>query len=267
MDTSLLCDSKREVDLHCEVYGQGEPLVILHGLFGSLENWRTVSTRLASHFKVVALDQRNHGSSPHSFEMDYGVMARDVLETMKRHAVRDGYVLGHSMGGKTAMQLALTHAEAVRKLIVVDMAPGRAAPRHDKMIAAMLVLNLSQFQTRKEMESALAPTVPDLSTRQFLLKNLQRTEQGGFHWKIGLKEIAKNYNRLLESVKAEKPFQKPTLFIRGEKSDFLRDSDSTLIQHLFPRALLQTISGAGHLVHFEKPDSFVTTVVGFLRDA
>jgi len=139
------------MELHFEVAGEGEPLVILHGLFGSLENWRPMSKRLAQHFKVFALDQRNHGQSPHSFEMDYLLMAKDVRDFLGAQALTDCFVLGHSMGGKTAMQLALSYPGSVRKLVVADMSPRADSGRHETIIAGMRSLDLPRYQTRKEM--------------------------------------------------------------------------------------------------------------------
>jgi pimeloyl-ACP methyl ester carboxylesterase len=253
------------MDLHFEVFGQSEPLVILHGLFGSLQNWRVISKRFAEKFKVFAVDQRNHGLSPHSSEMDYRLMATDVLDLMTNQRVPEAFVLGHSMGGKTAMQLALMHPGAVRKLVVVDMAPHADPPRHEGIIAGMLALELNQFQSRKEIETALASPVPDLVMRQFLLKNVERNQTGGFRWKIGLAEIGKNYTRLREAITGDEPFDKPALFIRGEKSGFLSEQDLGLIHCFFPRAVMQTVSGAGHLVHFDKPDAFTELVFAFLH--
>ena len=251
------------MELHFEVAGEGEPLVILHGLFGSLENWRPMTKRLAQHFKVLALDQRNHGLSPHSFEMDYLLMAKDVRDLLAAHALKDCLVLGHSMGGKTAMQLALSYPGSVRKLVVADMSPRADAGRHEKIIAGLRSLELPRYETRREIETALGTAVPDLSTRQFLLKNVARTPVGGFSWKIGLEEIHQNYSNLTKAIDDDAPFSKPALFIRGEVSDYLTEADWPLILHLFPKATLQNIPAAGHLVHVENPDAFFAAVLGF----
>jgi pimeloyl-ACP methyl ester carboxylesterase len=253
------------MQLHFEAAGQGEPLIILHGLFGSLENWRPMSKRLAEHFKVFALDQRNHGRSPHSFQMDYALMAEDVRDFLTAQSLKDACVLGHSMGGKTAMQLALSHPDLVRKLVIADMAPQRGFGRHEKMIEGLRALDLARFETRKEIENALAPAVPDLSTRQFLLKNIARKTEGGFSWKIGLEEIHQNYGRLTEAIDSSAPFAKPALFIRGETSDYLLEGDWPSIQRLFPQAALRTIPGVGHLVHVENEQAFYELVTQFLR--
>ena len=254
------------MQLHCEVLGSGAPLVILHGLFGSLENWRPVGKSLASEFKLFLVDQRNHGLSPHSQEMNYEVMAEDLVQLLANQSLAEACVLGHSMGGKTAMQLALLHPQVVEKLIVVDISPASDSARHRPTIEGMLGLKLSHFQTRNAIEQALEPSVPDLAMRRFLLKNVARTAHG-FKWKIGLREIGENYAKLIEAIATEPRFDKPTLFIRGENSDFLRDNDLKLIRHLFPRTEMQTILGAGHLVHYEKPQAFISIVSEFLRTA
>jgi pimeloyl-ACP methyl ester carboxylesterase len=252
------------MDLHFEVEGQGEPVIILHGLFGSLDNWRSISDKLANRFKVFLLDQRNHGRSPHSDEMDYPLMATDVRRFLERQGLHSAAVLGHSMGGKTGMQLALSYPDKVRKLIVADIAPRAYSPRHQKIIAGMLALDLSRFQTRKEIETALAPAVPELSTRQFLLKNVVRMEGGRFAWRLGLEEIKKNYPRLTEAVEGSPPFDHPSLFIRGANSDYLFEADFSAIHRLFPKAVLQTLEGAGHLLHVESSERFVQWVANFL---
>jgi esterase len=250
--------------LHFQSYGRGEPLIVLHGLFGSLENWHSINQRLGEDFQVWALDQRNHGRSPHSAEMNYTVMAEDVKGFMEAQALERAGVMGHSMGGKTAMELALRHPAKVVKLVVVDIAPRTYAPRHEQIFAALLSLNLGSFQTRRQMEEALAPTIPNLATRQFLLKNVARDAGGAFRWKNGLREIHQNYDRLGEALQSTRPFEQPALFIRGGESDYLQEEDMGLIRRAFPRAQLATVPGAGHLVHTEKPDAFVRTVRSFL---
>jgi esterase len=252
------------MDLHFEASGQGDPLYILHGLFGSSDNWQPIARRLGDHFTVIAVDQRNHGRSPHHPEMNYHLMAEDLLELMHKQGNSEALVLGHSMGGKTAMQLALSHPKAVRKLVIVDIAPRKYPPSHLRIISGMRALDLSHFQSRKEMQAALSPAVPDVATRQFLLKNVTRDQSGGFSWKIGLEEIRENYLGLTEAVISASVYDKPTLFLRGEKSDFLLEPDADCIRKLFPSALLQTIPGAGHLLHVQNPEAFMQAVMSFL---
>lgn len=254
------------MQLHFKTYGSGTPLLILHGVFGSLDNWHSISVKLASRFQVFAVDQRNHGSSPHNPEMSYPIMAADLKEFLDSQGLTRAHVLGHSMGGKTAMQFALLFPERVEKLVVVDIAPRAYSPRHEKIFRALLSLDLPAFETRKQIEDALAPAIPDLGTRQFLLKNLARSPGDGFRWKLGLREIYGSYARLSEAVTNDRPCDRPALFIRGEHSDFLQETDLPLIRQLFPQAQLGTIPAAGHLVHVENPDKFLETLTEFLTE-
>lgn len=253
------------MELHFEASGKGEPLIVLHGLFGSLDNWRLISARLSGQFTVFALDQRNHGGSPHAAQMDYALMAQDVVEFLEKRRLSQANVLGHSMGGKTAMRLALSHPDRVKKLIVADIAPRTYPPRHQQMITGMLNLDPEHFETRAQMEAALGPAVPDLPTRRFLLKNVVRKDGKGFSWRTGLVQIQANYSRLTEAVLASEPFLKPVLFIRGAKSDYLLESDFPEIHRLFPRAEIKTVPDADHLLHIQSPDQFVSLVTEFLN--
>jgi pimeloyl-ACP methyl ester carboxylesterase len=253
------------MQLYFQTHGQGEPLLILHGLFGSLENWHSVSLALAHHFHVFAVDQRNHGRSPHSPEMSYSLMAGDLRELLAAQGLTRAHVLGHSMGGKTAMQFALLHPAQVNKLIVVDIAPHAYPPLHEKVFKALLPLDLGEYQTRKQIEETLAPALPELALRQFLLKNLARDSAGAFYWRNGLREIRANYERLGAALGGEHPCERPTLFLRGEQSDYLQPEDLPAIHHLFPQAQLQTIPEAGHLPHTENRAAFLEAVLGFLQ--
>jgi len=213
------------------------------------------------------VDQRNHGQSPHSAEMNYPLMADDMNEFMASRGIENAAVIGHSMGGKTAMQFALQFPNRVEKLVVADMAPRAYAPVHEKIIAAQLALDLNSFSTRQEIEDALAPEIPDLVLRRFLLKNLGRNSSGGFFWKINLRGISENYLQLGEPVSASAPFKKPTMFIRSGKSDYINPEDELRVRELFPQSEIQTIAGAGHWVHADAPDAFLRLALDFLRAA
>jgi pimeloyl-ACP methyl ester carboxylesterase len=252
------------MQLHFKQLGHGEPLVLLHGLFGSADNWQPIARRLAEKFQVFAVDHRNHGQSPHSAEMNYPLMAGDVEKFMAARGIESASVIGHSMGGKTAMQLALQFPSRVAKLVVADMAPRAYAPAHDKIFAALLALDLPSFQTRQQIEDALAPEIPNLVLRRFLLKNLGRNADGKFFWKINLSGLAQNYLKLGEPVAVSAPFTKPALFLRGGKSKYLKPEDEPLIRELFPLAQIQTIAGAGHWVHADQPEEFLRRLLDFL---
>jgi len=252
------------MQLHFKEYGHGRPVILLHGLFGSLDNWHSVASRLAETFHVFALDQRNHGQSPHSTEMAYPLMAADVDNFLAARGLDSAGVIGHSMGGKTAMQLALSFPQRVQRLVVADIAPRAYAPAHDKIFAALQALDLPKFQNRSDIEAALALEIPDLVVRRFLLKNLGRTPAGGFFWKINLPNIAENYGRLREPVAGSTPFTGPALFIRGGKSNYVRPEDEPLIHKWFPSARIETIPEAGHWVHADRPEEFLGLVGDFL---
>ena len=261
----------QNMQLHFKQLGQGEPLVLLHGLFGSSDNWFGVAPKLAEKFHVFIPDLRNHGQSPHHDEMDYPLMAADVEKFFTTQKIESASVIGHSMGGKVAMQFALDFSVRVKKLIVVDMAPRAYERRHGKIFTALLALDLKAFQTRAQMEDALAPEIPSLNLRRFLLKNLGRDTEGGFIWKMNLSGVADNYSRLGEVVERRRlalrcdgAFTGPTLFIRGGKSDYTCDADVAEIHRLFPAAEIQTIAAASHWVHADAPEEFVRLVLDFL---
>jgi pimeloyl-ACP methyl ester carboxylesterase len=253
------------MQLHFKASGQGRAVILLHGLFGSADNWHHIALRLAENFHVFAVDQRNHGQSPHSDEMNYPLMAADVEKFFSAREIESAFVIGHSMGGKTAMQFALQFPSRVEKLVVADMAPRAYAPAHDKIIAALLALDLSKFQAREQIETALEPEISDLVLRRFLLKNLGRNAVGGFFWKINLRGLAENYLQLGEPVFAPMPFAKPTLFIRGGKSNYINAEDEPLMRELFPQSEIKTIAEAGHWLHADQPEEFLRLVLSFLQ--
>jgi len=250
--------------LHFKEYGQGRAVVLLHGLFGSSDNWHYVAQRLAKNFHVFALDHRNHGLSPHSEKMNYPVMAPDVEKFFITRGLERASVIGHSMGGKTAMQFALQSPQRVEKLVVADMAPREYAPAHDEIFAALLALDLSTFQTRQQIEEALAVEIPSLVLRRFLLKNLGRNPDGKFFWKINLHDIAESYPHLRQPVSHSTPFPQPALFIHGGKSKYVNEEDEPLIRELFPQAQILTIAEASHWVHADEPEEFLRLLLGFL---
>lgn len=252
--------------LHYKSYGHaGHPLVILHGLLGMLDNWQTHSKRFAeAGLKVYAVDQRNHGKSPHSDAFNYVVMADDLYHFMKEHRIPSAYLLGHSMGGKTAMQFALTHAELVDKLVVVDVAPRAYPSAHDQILDAMCSLKPGRLTTRQQADAELAERLPDWRLRQFILKNLTRDETGRLKWKINLSIIKKHYAEIAGDITATGVFAKPTLFVKAARSKYITDEDLPRIRTLFPRAVITTIADAGHWVHADTPDEFGKRVLEFL---
>ena len=238
--------------LNHKLLGSGPPLVVLHGLFGSLDNWQTLARRWAEDFTVVLVDQRNHGKSFHAEEMDYPVLARDLAEFLEEQWIHECYLLGHSMGGKTAMQTALSYPGLVSKLIVVDMAPRAYAPGHDEVFRALRGIDPAGLGSRAEAETQMAALMPDPGVRQFLLKNLARDKAGGYRWKMNLEVLDREYGNLIGPVgQGADPFGEPALFVRGGRSDYVTAEDEPEIERLFPAAEVVTVAGAGHWVHAE----------------
>ena len=252
--------------LHFKSFGNGKPLVILHGLFGSLNNWQTMGRRLGENFEVFTVDQRNHGHSPHSPVMNYREMATDLVEFFDEHRLVAAHVLGHSMGGKTAMQFALSYPARTRSLIVVDIAPRAYAESHDPILDALLGIPLAEFSSREEVDKALAVKIENQAVRAFLLTNLRRDEAGRFEWKMNLPVLKEHYQDLVAAVSTDQSYAGPTLFLKGGKSNYLTTGDEPLMRRLFPAYVTFTIEAAGHWVHSEAPDALFAAVVRFLAD-
>ena len=243
--------------------GQGAPVVLLHGLFGTARNLGVVQRALAPRFRTIALDLRNHGASPHAAEMNYRLMAADVLETLTEQAALPAVLIGHSMGGKAAMMAALTRPEAVTRLLVADIAPVPYAHDNARIAEAMLALPLPPGLTRAAADAALAQAVPDAPMRGFLLQNLVVGEHP--QWRIGLAEIAAAM-RAIEGWTAPDAaqYRGPTLFVAGAASDYIRPDHRPAIRALFPAARFVTLKGAGHWVHADNPAGFVAVIEAFL---
>lgn len=255
------------MELFYNQYGQnGPPLIILHGLLGANGNWHTLSrTAFNEVARVYAVDQRNHGRSPHTEKMDYPSMAADIKAFVDRYDLGRVNLLGHSMGGKTAMQTALSHSDIVDRLIVVDMAPRAYPPNHEPLLDALARIDPSTYDDREEIDAALADDVSSWAVRQFLLKNLDYDGET-YAWKMNLPAIRNHYEDIIAALPAEGTFEGPALFIRGETSDYVTDADQPAIRERFPAADLVTIEGAGHWVHADQPDAFAEVVVDFLKN-
>ena len=251
--------------LNFHVQGKGVPLIILHGFLGASDNWRAMSKRLADQCKVYSLDLRNHGASPHSPVMDYAAMADDVREFFASENIDRAHLLGHSMGGKVAMQFALDNASVIDGLVVVDIAPKAYPPAHRPLLAALKALDLANCKSYSDADRALAGNIPEPRLRQFLITNLARGTDGMFHWRIGLAEIIANYDALTEAVSADSAVATRTCFIRAGRSNFIADDDLPAIRERFPNAVVVTIADAGHWVHIDAADEFFRIVSGFLR--
>jgi esterase len=251
------------VQLNVIETGRGLPVVLLHGLFGSARNFATVQKRLAAQHRVLALDLRNHGASPHGPGMSYDVQATDLLQTLARHDAIPATLVGHSMGGKLAMYVALQSPESVSRLVVCDIAPVAYPPHFRSYAQALLDLDLPPGLTRAEADDALAGAIPDPVVRAFLLQNLQPGSAP--HWRFGLAEIAAG----LPEIEAWNPppaarFAGPVMFLTGERSDYVRPSHRPAINALFPAAQFVTLRQAGHWLHADRPDAFLSVLEAFL---
>ena len=267
------------MELYFRKFGAGPPLIIVHGLYGSSDNWIRIGRSLGRHFEVVIPDQRNHGRSPHSEQHNYELLRADLLEFMDRQSIERAVLLGHSMGGKTVMFFAASYPDRINGLVVVDIAPrsysfqpGIQVPTtdHMHMIRALEKLDLSRIKKREEADRELSVHIESPRVRQFLLKNLQRDANGQFMWKLNLEAIRNDLPRILEGLN-ESEFEQgrqitgfPILFIKGEKSNYILDSDIQLIHKIFPFAEVVSIPDAGHWLHVEKGEVLIQEIVNFI---
>jgi pimeloyl-ACP methyl ester carboxylesterase len=243
--------------------GTGAPVALLHGLFGSVGNWGSVQKALAARWRVLALDLPNHGASPHRFGVDYPGMAADVADTLEAAGALPAAVIGHSMGGKAAMVLALTRPQAVTRLVVADIAPVPYPPQRRPFLDAMRALRLHPGLTRREADAALAEGVPEAGIRAFLLQNLRFGPEGPA-WRLGLDEIAATMPAIEHFPDLPGRYEGPTLVLAGEHSDYIRPEHHVLFRARFPAARFATIPGAGHWVHAENPRGFLGEIEAFL---
>ncbi|AKD56349.1 alpha/beta fold hydrolase [Spirosoma radiotolerans] len=244
----------------------GPAIVILHGLFGSSDNWLTNSKAIAAKgYRVFLLDQRNHGQSPRADDQDYQSMAADLREFLTDHSLDKPMLVGHSMGGKTVMQYAMSYPGTFEKLVVVDIAPKFYPIHHAEIIRGLKAINLLGIKGRNEADAVLQAYEPILAVRQFLLKNLYRNEQGVFDWRINIPVIERELHGIGEQLTNPVIVPTPTLFIRGSESPYITDEDLPEIKRFFPNSRVQTIQGAGHWVQAEKPVEFVDSLMTFIN--
>ena len=250
------------------VTGQGPPALVLHGLFGSGTNWRTIARRLGSRLECHLVDQRNHGRSPHARGMAYPALAADVLAYLDANRLDRAGLIGHSMGGKTAMALALAAPERVRWLVVADIAPAPSPSDHRPILEALRRLALDTLDSRAAADTALARSVPDLGLRQFLLQNLVHGD-GGLRWRIDLEAIAEALPDLtgFPPTAPGAVYRGPTLFLRGERSDYVTARHEPRIRALFPSASVDTVADAGHWLHAEQPAAVTDRIARFIDEA
>jgi pimeloyl-ACP methyl ester carboxylesterase len=246
-------------------YGEGPPLIILHGLFGSGRNWTSIAKKLAENWRVLTVDLRNHGASPWDDAMNYDLMAQDVLALIEAEKLEKPVLLGHSMGGKTAMVAALADPNAIGALIVADIAPVSYGRSHDPYIGAMRSIDLTKVERRGDADAALRDAVPEAGLRGFLLHNLVLGDDGA-HWRLNLEAIDHNLPALTDFPlpRAGSVYSGPSIFVAGANSDYIQPDHHATIRQLFPKASVLLIADAGHWLHAEKPAEFLELVSGFL---
>ncbi|HIP80985.1 MAG TPA: alpha/beta fold hydrolase [Leucothrix mucor] len=243
------------------------PLLILHGLLGAMDNWRSQTKRIAVTRPVITVDLRNHGDSPHVKGMSYREMAEDIIALARHENIASFDLLGHSMGGKVAMQLALNYSEQINRLIVVDIAPKTYPLWHQETLQVLIKTPLQRLHTRQEINDFLSDWIEDRTERAFMLKNLKRakeTSKQTYQWRCNIPEISRNYLKIAGFSKTTRQYAKKTLFIKGANSSYIEDTDGALIESLFPNASVVSIKNSGHLPHIEQADAFFDQLNAFL---
>lgn len=252
------------MNLFFRKHGSGDALVILHGLFGSSMNWNSIGKKLSKKYSVYLVDQRNHGKSFHSNEFNYGVLSNDLNVFLIKNQIDQVHLLGHSMGGKTALQYAFDYPEKVKSLVVVDIGLKKFRFQDFDLLQAMNGLDLNTVRSRKEIDKLLADHIPVFGLRQFIMQNIQRSKEGSFEWRMNLPILSEKIKEVGEQIKSKNIFIQPTLFVRGSKSDYILDEDMVEIKKYFKNVRFETIKDAGHWVHFDNPNDFLSLVEEFL---
>ena len=249
--------------LNHKIFGQGDPIIILHGLFGMLDNWQTIAKKLAENYMVILVDQRDHGKSAHTEEFNYKVLAEDLPVFMEENWMHEAHIIGHSMGGKTAMQFAVDNPDMVEKLIIVDIGPKAYQAGHDIIFKALRGVSINEVTSRGEVEDAIGKYIDDAGVRLFLMKNLQRKKEGGFRWKMNLELLYREYPNIIDAIAYNEPVDVDTLFIYGKKSHYIEPSEIDGIKEIFSKSTFEALD-AGHWIHAERPKELLQLVNEFL---
>lgn len=251
--------------LHSQILGQGQPFVILHGFLGMSDNWKTLGNQFAEQYEVHLIDQRNHGRSFHDQDHHYEILSEDLKQYFNHHNIENAIVLGHSMGGKTAMFFACKYPELVNHLIVADISPRFYPVHHDTILAGLNSFDFDQIKSRGAADKQLAKFIPQVGVRQFLLKNLYWIEKGKLAFRMNLEALTENVSEVGEALPLQFKFDKNTLFLKGDKSEYIGAQDEAIIKRQFPKAEIKTITNAGHWLHAENPEEFYQAVINFVN--
>ncbi len=250
--------------LHSRILGEGQPFLILHGYFGMSDNWKTLGNQFSKQYQVHLIDQRNHGRSFHAREFNYEVMVDDLLNYIEYHDLSDCILLGHSMGGKTAMLFAVEHPDLIDKLIVADISPRAYRPHHNEILAALNSVDFNKHNSRKLIDQQLETLIPIVGVRQFLMKNVYWREKGVLDFRFNLASLTENNPEVGKPLPPNTEFEKDTLFLAGGSSGYITQDELPLIKHHFPKAKIHTMENAGHWLHAERPQEFYHEVLKFL---
>lgn len=267
--------------LNSRILGDGKDLIILHGLYGSGDNWLTTGRQLAFDFRVHLPDHRNHGNSPHNSDHSYKAMVNDLIEYIQENNISSPIILGHSMGGKTAMWLSILHPEIASYLIVVDISPVGYAQvtrpsslidQHLNIVNAMRMVDMSSIKTRTEIDKELSAYISSDNVRQFLLKSIERKKDGHYYWKINVDALSNYLPEIMKGIDIEKHASQinknlPVLFIKGELSPYIPEEDFDAIKRLYPQSSIETIFNSGHWIHAEQPQAFLSVLNSFLKSS
>ena len=255
------------LQLNYKIIGQGPPIIILHGLFGMLDNWLNIAKMLEeAGYMVVLIDQRDHGRSEHTNDFSYPLLANDLHQFMEENWIHEAILIGHSMGGKTSLQFVADHDSMISKLIIIDIGKKTYLGGHNDVFEALFAVDIDKIHTREEVQIILMDRLNSIGTVQFLMKNLTRRKEGGFEWKMNLPLIFNKYNNILKEINFLHPVNTETLFIRGGKSEYITDADWPEIIKALPLAELITIKEAGHWVHADQPIELFNKIIDFIKD-
>lgn len=249
--------------LHSKIIGKGKPLLILHGYFGMGDNWKTLGSQFSEHLEVHLIDQRNHGRSFHSDEFSYELMVEDLYNYIQHYQLENVFIIGHSMGGKTAMLFAVTYPDLVDKLVIVDISPREYKPHHQSILAALNSIDFSIHNFRDLVDEQLEKLIPEFGVRQFLMKNIYWKKKDVLDFRFHLDSLTKNNPEIGKALPMNTKFEKETLFLKGEKSGYITENEALIINMHFPKNKIVTIKNAGHWLHAENPEQLYEEVCGF----
>lgn len=254
------------MELNYKVFGEGKPVIILHGIFGMSDNWQTFGKRLAENYQVFLIDQRDHGRSPHTDEFSYPILAEDLKNFVEQHQIKEPHLIGHSMGGKTVMEFLLSYPQIASSSVIVDMGVKKYTGGHEFILDALASVPMDRVQSRKEAQNILSEKIDNQGVVLFLMKNFSRKKEGGYRWKINLPLLQKAYKQLMaHDLRTRESLESEVLFVRGGASNYILEEDLIDIKAVFPQSQIKTIDNAGHWIHAERPVELLDVISTYFR--